>query len=48
MQLCILFDTDYCNNGYGYSSVVGGRRTDEALYFPSAPLHVLANVTIRF
>lgn len=48
VQICNLFDTDYCNNGYGYSSVVGGKRTDEALYFPSAPLHVLANVTIRF
>ncbi|MDE5706671.1 MAG: TonB-dependent receptor, partial [Alistipes sp.] len=48
VQLCNLFNTDYCNNGYGYSSIVGGERIDEAFYFPSAPLHVLANVTIRF
>lgn len=48
VQLRNLFNTDYCSNGYGYSSIVNGERVDEAFYFPSAPLHVLANVTVRF
>ncbi len=43
-----LFNTEYCGNGYGYSSVSDGKRTDMSYYFPQAPLHVLANVTIKF
>lgn len=43
-----LFNTEYCSNGYGYSYMWDGVRYDEAYYFPQAPLHVLANVTITF
>jgi iron complex outermembrane receptor protein len=43
-----LFNAEYCNNGYGYSYMWDGERYDEAYYFPQAPLHVLANVTIKF
>ncbi|MBQ7342442.1 MAG: TonB-dependent receptor [Alistipes sp.] len=48
--LCIynLFNTLYCSNAYGYSYMWDGVRYDEAYYFPQAPLHVLANVTIKF
>ena len=42
-----LFDSEYCGNGYGYS-YMDGKRTDVALYFPQAPLNVLANVTVKF
>ncbi len=43
-----LFDARYCGNGYGYSYMDGGKRYDDAYYFPQAPLNVLANVTITF
>ena len=43
-----LLNALYCSNGYGYSYMWGGERYDEAYYFPQAPLHVLANVVIKF
>ena len=43
-----LFNTLYCSNAYGYSYMWDGERYDEAYYFPQAPLHLLANVTVRF
>jgi iron complex outermembrane receptor protein len=43
-----LFNVEYCSNGYGYSYMWDGVRYDEAYYFPQAPLHVLANVTVNF
>jgi iron complex outermembrane receptor protein len=43
-----LFNQLYCSNGYGYSYMWDGQRYDEAYYFPQAPLHILANVTVRF
>ena len=48
VQINNLFNTEYCNNGYGYSSIVGGVREDSAFYFPRAMFNVLANVTVRF
>ncbi len=43
-----LLNNKYCSNGYGYSYMWDGERYDEAYYFPQAPLHVLANVTVKF
>ncbi|MDE7304613.1 MAG: TonB-dependent receptor [Alistipes sp.] len=43
-----LFDARYESNGYGWSESYEGVRTDHAFYFPQAPLHVLANVTVKF
>ncbi|MCM1151470.1 MAG: TonB-dependent receptor [Alistipes sp.] len=48
-----LFDAEYESNGYGYSYFDkddngAPKRVDAAYYFPQAPLHVLANVTISF
>lgn len=43
-----LFNTLYCSNAYGYSYMWDGVRYDEAYYFPQAPLHLLANVTVKF
>ncbi len=48
-----LFNAEYESNGYGYSymdtwSAETPERIDRAYYFAQAPLHVLANVTIRF
>ena len=48
-----LFNATYCNNGYGYSEYYasgqeGKAQHDTALYFPQAPLNVLANVTVNF
>lgn len=43
-----LFNTEYEGNGYGWSEAYKGERTDHAFYFPQAPLHVLANVTVKF
>lgn len=43
-----LFNKKYCSNGYGYSYMWDGERYDEAYYFPQAPLHMLANVTVKF
>ena len=48
-----LFNSEYCSNGYGYSymdtwSSSTPKRIDMAYYFPQAPLHALANVTIKF
>ncbi len=48
VTLCNLFDARYESNGYGYSYMYKGERYDMAYYFPQAPLHVLANVTIKF
>ena len=49
LQINNLFNTKYCNNGYGYSSAFeDGSRINESFYFPQAPLNVLANVTVRF
>ena len=49
LQINNLFNTKYCNNGYGYSSdFTTGERVDETFYFPQAPLNVLANVTVNF
>lgn len=49
-----LFNAEYCNNGYGYSEYYAAEgetdksQHDTALYFPQAPLNVLANVTVTF
>ena len=43
-----LLNASYCSNGYGYSYMWGNKRCDEAYYFPQAPLHVLANVSVKF
>ena len=43
-----LMNALYSSNGYGYSYMYEGERYDEAFYFPQAPLHVLANVTVKF
>ncbi len=43
-----LFNQEYCSHGYGYSYMWDGVRYDEAFYFPQAPLHALANVTVKF
>ena len=43
-----LFNQMYCSHGYGYSYMWDGERYDEAFYFPQAPLHALANVTVKF
>ncbi len=43
-----LFNQLYSSNGYGYSYMYDGERYDEAFYFPQAPLHLLANVTVKF
>ena len=48
MTIYNLLNATYCSNGYGYSYMWDGVRYDEAYYFPQAPLHVLANVTIKF
>lgn len=48
LQLLNLFDRRYSSNGYGYSYMWDGVRYDEAFYFPQAPLHLLANVTVKF
>ncbi len=50
LGVCIynLFNAEYCSNAYGYSYMWDGVRYDEAYYFPQAPLHALANVTIKF
>ena len=50
LGLCVynLFNKKYCSNGYGYSYMWDGERYDEAYYFPQAPLHILANVTVKF
>jgi iron complex outermembrane receptor protein len=43
-----LVNQEYCSHGYGYSYMWDGVRYDEAFYFPQAPLHALANVTVKF
>ena len=48
LQINNLFNSEYESNGYGYSSIWEGQRTDMAFYFPQAPLNVLGNVTVRF
>ncbi len=45
VQLNNIFDVKYASNGYGYSSLVGGERQDEAYYLPQAMFNVLANIT---
>ena len=48
MTIYNLLNATYCSNGYGYSYMWDGVRYDEAYYFPQAPMHVLANVTVKF
>ena len=51
VQIYNLFNTLYCSNGYGGSWLEGSTLADRkswACYFPQAPLHVLANVTLNF
>jgi iron complex outermembrane receptor protein len=43
-----LLNSLYCSNGYGYSYMWDEKRYDEAYYFPQAPLHALANITVKF
>lgn len=43
-----LFNAEYCSNASGYSYIDDGARYDVALYFPQAPLNVLANITVKF
>ena len=48
-----LFNAEYESNGYGYSQYFARKdaekaQHDLAYYFAQAPLHVLANVTVRF
>ena len=43
-----LLNSKYCSNGYGYSYMWDGKRYDYAYYFPQAPLHMLANITVKF
>lgn len=44
-----LFNAEYENNGYGYSTWFRDSPSQHtALYFPQAPLNVLANVTVKF
>lgn len=43
-----LFNQQYESNGYGYSYMYDGVQYDEAFYFPQAPLHLLANISIKF
>ncbi len=43
-----LYDQEYESNGYGYSYMYEGERYDEAFYFPQAPLHAMANITVKF
>lgn len=48
LQINNLFNTEYESNGYGWSEAYEGVQTDHAYYFPQAPLHVLANITLQF
>ena len=51
LSLNNLFDTKYCNNGYGGSWLEGPAIEDRgswACYFPQAGFNVLANVTLNF
>ena len=48
LTLYNLFNTRYESNGYGWSEAYQGERTDHAYYFPQAPLHLLANITVKF
>ena len=49
LQVNNLFNTEYENNGYGYSTWFRDSPSQHtALYFPQAPLNVLANVTVKF
>ena len=48
VQIYNLFNSKYCSNGYGWSEAYEGERTDHAFYFPQAPFHALANVTVNF
>ena len=43
-----LFYAVYSSNAYGYSYMYDGVRYDEAFYFPQAPIHALANITVKF
>lgn len=43
-----LFSELYENNGWVYSYIAGGMRTDLVNLFPQAPLNVLGGVTVRF
>lgn len=51
MSVNNLFNTDYCNNGFGGSWMEGDtidKRRSWAAFFPQAPLNVLANITVHF
>ena len=48
VQIFNLFNACYESNGYGYSYMWDGERYDEAFYFPQAPIHALANITVTF
>ncbi|MCH5334532.1 MAG: TonB-dependent receptor [Alistipes sp.] len=51
VEIYNLFNSLYCSNGYGGSWLEGDTIADRgswACYFPQAPLHVLANVTVKF
>ena len=49
LQVNNLFNAEYENNGYGYSTWFRDSPSQHtALYFPQAPLNVLANVTVKF
>ncbi len=49
MQINNLFNAEYESNGYGYSTWFRDSPSQHtALYFPQAPLNVLANVTVNF
>ena len=51
VQIYNLFNAEYCSNGYGGSWLEGDTLADRkswACYFPQAPLHFIANVTLNF
>ena len=48
LQISNLFNSTYESNGYGWSEAYEGEQTDHAYYFPQAPLHALANITLKF
>ncbi len=43
-----IFSELYANNGWVYSYIAGGSRTDLVNLFPQAPLNVMGGVTVRF
>lgn len=43
-----ILNTAYAPNGYTYSGIIGGTRTDFNFYFPQAGTNVLGNVVLKF